>query len=46
MRLYLRREYVSLDHIIDEIKDWSVIEQLFYLEFVYQQQAGLHRPGH
>jgi hypothetical protein len=40
MRLHLRREYVSLDHVIDEIKDWSVIEQLFYLEFVYQQQGS------
>jgi hypothetical protein len=40
LRLYLRREYVSLDLILDEIKDWSVIEQLFYLEFLYQQQSG------
>lgn len=40
LRFYLRREYVSLDLIFDEIKDWSVIEQLFYLEFVYQQQGS------
>jgi hypothetical protein len=39
MRLQLRREYVLTDHILDEIKDWSVIEQLFYLEFLYQQQS-------
>jgi hypothetical protein len=40
MRLHLRREYVSLDHIVDEIKNWSVIEQFFCLEFVYQQQGS------
>ena len=40
MRLHLRREYVSLGGVLDEIKDWSVIEQLWYLEFIYQQQSG------
>jgi hypothetical protein len=40
IRLHLRREYVSLDDLLDEIKNWSVIEQLWYLEFLYQQQSG------
>src|SRR5690606_27949141 len=40
VRLHLRREYISLDPIIDEIKDRTVIEQLFYLEFLHQQRAG------
>jgi hypothetical protein len=44
-RLHLRREYVSLDHILNEIKDWSVIEQLFYVEFVCQQQSGYIDPA-
>jgi hypothetical protein len=38
IRLHMRRGYV--DDIVDEIKDWSPIEQLFYLEFLYQQQSG------
>jgi hypothetical protein len=40
LRLHLRREYVLLDDVLDEIKNWSVIEQLWYLEFLYQQQSG------
>jgi hypothetical protein len=33
-RLHLRREYISLDDVLNEIKNWSVIEQLFDLEFL------------
>jgi hypothetical protein len=40
VRLHLRREYVSLDDLLEEIKNWSPIEQLFYVEFVYMQQSG------
>jgi hypothetical protein len=40
VRLHLRREYVSLDDLLEEIKNWSAIEQLFYVEFVYLQQSG------
>jgi hypothetical protein len=40
LRLHLRREYVSLDHILDEIERWTLIEQLFYLEFLYARQSG------
>jgi hypothetical protein len=40
LRLHLLREYVSLDYLLAEIKDWTEIEQLFYVEFVYQQQSG------
>jgi hypothetical protein len=40
VRLHLRRGYVSLDDILDEIKKWSVIEQLFHVEFVYLQQSS------
>jgi len=35
-RFHLRRDYISLDAILDEIKNWSAIEQLWYLEFLYQ----------
>jgi hypothetical protein len=45
VRLHLRRGYVSLDDILDEIKKWSVIEQLFYVEFVCQQQSGYIDPA-
>jgi hypothetical protein len=40
MRLHLRRGYISLEPILNKIQDWSVIEQLFYAEFVCQQQSG------
>jgi hypothetical protein len=40
LRLHLRRGNVSLDDILNELKDWTEIEQLFYVEFVYQQQSG------
>jgi hypothetical protein len=40
VQLHLRREYVSLDDVLDEIKNWSAIEQLFYVEFVYLQQSS------
>jgi hypothetical protein len=40
VRLHSRREYVSLDDILDEIKNWSEIERLWYLDFLYQQQSG------
>jgi hypothetical protein len=39
-RFHLRRDYISLDAILDEIKNWSAIEQLWYLEFLYQQHSG------
>jgi hypothetical protein len=40
VRLHLQREYVPLDDVLDEIKNWSAIEQLFYVEFVYLQQSS------
>jgi len=40
VRLHLRRGYISLDDILNEIKNWTVIEQLFYVEFVYLQQSS------
>jgi hypothetical protein len=41
VQIHRRREYISLDDVLNEIKDWSAIEQLFYLEFLCQQQSGL-----
>jgi hypothetical protein len=39
LQLHLRREYISLDAILDEIARWTAIEQLFYVEFLFQQQS-------